>query len=29
VVRGRHPEGLSLWVFTTNTGAVRFYGNAV
>jgi hypothetical protein len=28
-VRGRHPEGLSLWVFTSNTGAVRFYGNAV
>ncbi|HET7821562.1 MAG TPA: GNAT family N-acetyltransferase [Ornithinibacter sp.] len=23
--RDRHPEGLSLWVFTSNTGAVRFY----
>ncbi len=23
--RHRHPEGLSLWVFTSNTGAVRFY----
>jgi ribosomal protein S18 acetylase RimI-like enzyme len=21
----RHPEGLSLWVFASNTGAVRFY----
>ena len=23
--RQRHPEGLSLWVFASNTGAVRFY----
>jgi GNAT superfamily N-acetyltransferase len=23
--RERHPEGLSLWVFASNTGAVRFY----
>lgn len=21
----RHPEGLALWVFASNTGAVRFY----
>ena len=23
--RQRHPEGLALWVFASNTGAVRFY----
>ena len=23
--RQRHPAGLSLWVFASNTGAVRFY----
>ena len=25
LVQQRHPQGLGLWVFASNTGAVRFY----